>query len=126
MMPTYTNLNNNQKDRIHRLIMRTARMTLNSYCFKKSVDFILGSCNWMDINEMIKLSAVKFINNLLIKQKPEYLYSKLKISRRVCSKISFYRFPKSSSLKNTVLYRGIGKAQPDLSQELCLIIIQGS
>ena len=45
MMPTYTNLNNNQKDRIHRLIMRMARMTLNSYCFKISVDFILGSCN---------------------------------------------------------------------------------
>ena len=50
MMPTYTNLNSNQKDRLHKVLMRTARMTLNSYCFKKSIDFILGCCKWVDID----------------------------------------------------------------------------
>ena len=106
-MPTYTNLNNNQKDRFHKLLMRTARMTLNSYCFKKSIDYILGSCNWVDINEMIKLSSLKFINNMLVTSKPGTLYSKIKINKRSCADISFYTFPKLGGFKSTLLYKGI-------------------
>ena len=107
MMPTYTNLNKNQKDRLHKILMRTARMTLNSYCFKKSIDFILGCCKWVDIDEMIKLSSVKFINNMLVSQKPGTMYSKIKINKRSCANLSFYVFPKSTGLKSTLLYRGI-------------------
>ena len=87
--------------------MRTARMTLNSYCFKKSIDFILGSCNWVDVDEMIKMSALKFINNVLVSQTPGTLYSKLKINKRTCSNISFKYFPKLTGFKCTILYRGI-------------------
>ena len=107
MMPTYTNLNNNQKDRLHKLLMRTARMTLNSYCFKKSIEYILGSCNWVDINEMIKLSSLKFINNMLVTNKPGTLYSKIKVNKRLCADISFYKFPKLGGFKSTLLYKGI-------------------
>ena len=107
MMPTYTNLNVNQKDRLHKLLMRTARMTMNSYCFKKSIDFILGRCKWVDINEMIKLSSLKFINNMLITQKPGTLYSKIKINKRTCADISFYSFPRLGGFKSTLLYKGI-------------------
>ena len=88
MMPTYTNLNCYQKERIHKVLMRTTRMVLNSYCFKRSIDFILSSCKWLDIEEMIKSSALKFINNLLITEKPYQLYSKLKIKEMVVSYIS--------------------------------------
>ena len=80
-MPTYTNFTNQQKDRLHRVLMRTARMTLNSYCFKKSIDYILGRCTWVDIDKMIKSAALKFINNLLLIQKPGELYSKLKVTK---------------------------------------------
>ena len=109
MMPTYTNFTNQQKDRLHRVLMRTARMTLNSYCFKKSIDYILGCCKWVDIDEMIKSAALKFINNLLLKQKPGELYSKLKVNKRACSHISFTNnlFPKSSWRKPMLLYIGV-------------------
>ena len=107
MMPTYTNLNCSQRNRIHKILMRTARMTLNSYCFKNSIDFILGSCNWVDVDEMIKMSTLKFINNMLITQTPGTLYSKLKINKRTCSNISFKYFPKLAGFRCTVLYRGI-------------------
>ena len=107
MMPLYTNLNCNQRDRLHKVLMRTARMILNSYCFKKSIEYILGKCNWFDINEMIKLSSIKFINNLLITQKPLGLYSNIKINDRVSAPISFYSYPKSSTYKCTLLYKGI-------------------
>ena len=106
-MPTYTNLTNNQKQRLHKLIMRTARMTINNYCFKKSTEYILGSCNWVDIGEMIKFSSLKFINNLLVTQKPGFLYSNLKINKRACADISFHIFPKLTPFKNTLLYKGI-------------------
>ena len=107
MMPTYTTLNKSQKDRVHKILMRTARMTLNSYCFKKSIDYILGKCKWVDVDEMIKLSSLKFINNMLVTQKPGTLYSKVKINKRSCADLSFYVFPKSRELKSTLLYRGI-------------------
>ena len=87
--------------------MRTARMTLNSYCFKKSIDYILGSCKWVDINEMIKLSSLKFINNMLLTKKPGTLFSKIKVNKRSCANISFKIFPKSKPFKSTLLYRGI-------------------
>ena len=77
MMPTYTNLSCHQKDRLHKVLMQTARMALNSYCLGKSIEFILSKYNWVDINEMIKLSSLKFINNLLLSQKPWTLYYKL-------------------------------------------------
>ena len=107
MLPTYTNLNKNQKDRLHKVLLRAARMTLNSYCFKKSLDFILGSCKWVDIDEMIKFSSLKFINNMLVSQRPGTLYSKIKINKRSCANISFHSFPKASGFKSTLLYRGI-------------------
>merc|ERR1711954_190233 len=107
MMPTYTNLNCHQRERIHKIIMRTARMTLNSYCFKLSIEHILGRCNWVDVDAMIKMSPVKFINSLLITQKPGVLYSNSKLSRRECTPISFKYFPKTSLLKNTLLFKVI-------------------
>ena len=107
MMPTYTSLNKCQKDRLHKVLLRAARMTLNSYCFKKSIDYILGTCKWVDIDEMIKLSSLKFINNMLVAQKPETLFSKIKVNKRSCAKLSFHSFPKSRDLKSTLLYRGI-------------------
>merc|ERR1711954_289343 len=73
----------------------------------KSIDYILGSCNWVDVNEMIKMSARKFINNILFNQKPGTLYSELKINKRACSNISFHYFPKSAGFKCTILFKGI-------------------
>ena len=106
-MPTYTNLNKCQKDKLHKIIMRMGRMTLNSYCFKKSIEYILGQCNWFDINEMIKLSSLKFIHQVITSANPPTLYSKLKLNKRSCSDISFFRFPKQKAFKNTVLFKGI-------------------
>ena len=106
MMPTYTNLNINQKDELHKILMRTARMTLNSYCFKQSIESILEKCNWLTINDMIKQCALKFTNNLLLKHKPSFLYSNLKINKRACSNISFVSFLRSNGLKSTLLYKG--------------------
>ena len=81
-MPTYTNLTCNQKARLHKVLMRTARMSLNSYCYKKSIDYILWKCNWVDIDKMIKLTSLKFINNMLLTKKPGYLFSQLKLNKR--------------------------------------------
>ena len=73
MMPTYTNLNKCQKDKLHKIIMRPGRTTLNSYCFKKSIEYILGQCNWFVINEMIKLSSLKFIHQVITPSNPPTL-----------------------------------------------------
>ena len=126
MMPTYTNLNNNQKNKLHKILMRTARMALNSYCFKKSIDYILGSCNWVDINEMIKLSSLKFINNILITKKPGTFYSKIKVNKRACANLSFYSFPKLGGFKSTLLYRGIAYCMYKIDNEMPFLSLTGS
>ena len=95
------------KDRLHKVLMRAARMTINSYCFKKSIDYILGLCKWHDIDEMIKWCSLKFMNNMLTSQKPKSLFNKIKFSKRACRNLSFHYFPKSSMWKNTLLYKGI-------------------
>ena len=44
---------------------------------------------------------------MLVTQKPGTLFSKIKMNKRKCANISFHSFPKSSTLKGTLLYRGI-------------------
>ena len=104
-MPTYTNLNKNMRDRLHKVLMRAARMTIDSYCYKKSIGYILGCCKWLDIDEMIKLHSLKFINSLVTTNKPGMLCSKIKFNRRMCANLSFHSFPKTSKWKDTLLYR---------------------
>ena len=50
---------------------------------------------------MIKMSSLKFINNMLVTQKP------IKLNKRTCADLSFYSFPKLEGLKSTLLYKGI-------------------
>ena len=56
---------------------------------------------------MVKLSSLKFINNILIMKKPGTFYSKIKVNKRACANLSFYSFPKLGGFKSTLLYRGI-------------------
>ena len=107
MIATYTNLNEKQINKIHKVIMRAARLCLQSYCFKERTNSILDRCHWRDAKETIIIANLKFIHNLIINKKPEYLYNQLKFGRRSCSQISFYDIPSSAKRKNTLLYQGI-------------------
>ena len=61
MLATYSNINNDQIHKIHKIVMRAARMCLQSYCFKQSIKSILDRCKWVDVKESIIISTLKEI-----------------------------------------------------------------
>ena len=49
MLPLYLNTTKIQKDRLNKVIMTAARLAIGNYCFKKTSDYILSKCRWMNI-----------------------------------------------------------------------------
>ena len=48
--------------------MKSVRTAIGDYCFKKSTNYILQKCKWMNIDDMIMFSGLVSINNLIIKK----------------------------------------------------------
>ena len=106
MLAMYTNLNEKQNNKLHKIIMTTARAVIGSYCFKISIDKILKRCKWLKIQDQIKHSALKFIHNVVTLKKPKSLSNILKFNSRSTAKISFNYFAKSKRLRNSLIFKG--------------------
>ena len=65
MLPTYMNATSEQKNKIHKVIMRAARMIIGSYCLMKSTTYIFGKCNWLTTNQMIEYAATKEVHKII-------------------------------------------------------------
>ena len=87
--------------------MRSARIIINDYCYRKSTKYILGKCNWLSVNQMIDFSAVKTIHKILYNKNPVPLYNHYKINRRTTANIHYNYIPKSSSFRKYFIYHGI-------------------
>ena len=68
MLPLYTQVNNNNNNlnKIHKLIMRAARSAIGNYCSRFSMIKILNICKWPTARNMINLSAINAIHNIII------------------------------------------------------------
>ena len=59
-MPMYTQLNKYKISKIHKVIMTSACAAIGSFCFKKSIKYILEKCNILNAYDMISFSSIIF------------------------------------------------------------------
>ena len=70
-IPLYTQVTLKQLNMIHKVIMTSARVSIGSYCFKKSTKYILEKCNILNVKQMIIFSTLIFINKLIQYRVPQ-------------------------------------------------------
>ena len=109
ILPLYLNLNQNIINKLHKVVMTSARCAIGSYCFKKSIKYILKKCKLLNIKNMILYSSLNFIHKIISEKKPKALTDTYKnlITRRAVVDIYPFYCPKQKSLKNFILYKGI-------------------
>ena len=73
MSPLYTQANNNNLNKIHKLIMRAARSTIVNNCCRFSRIKLLNICKWPTAKNMINLSATNAIHNIIINRSQNVL-----------------------------------------------------
>ena len=66
MVPIYSMASEDNLKKLHNIIMTAARAAIGSYCFKKSVRYILDKCKWYDIKDLILISSLNTIHKITI------------------------------------------------------------
>ena len=95
MLPLLTSSNKTQLNKVHKLIMFSARSVIGNYCFKVSIKNILSQVGWLSAHQLIKWSSLKLIHKILHQQKPTTLFNCFKHNRHKCSQIATKNVPKS-------------------------------
>ena len=108
MLPLYMNANQNNINKLHKVLMRAARTALGHYGLKLSITQILDKCNWLTINKMIKWSTLKFLHKIINNNSPKVLISTLrKIRGRSNTAIAPFYIPKMEYFKNFFMQKGL-------------------
>ena len=107
MLPILSSLNNLQTNKVHKLIMYSARAVIGSYCYKMSIKNILSKVNWMSAKQLIIWSGLKFIHKIISMKKPIGLYNHYKFNQRKCAHIVPNIFPKSTFSRNICINRSL-------------------
>ena len=120
MLPTYTNASIYLKNKIKKVVMRSARMIIGSYCFKKSTTYILNKCKWLTVQQLIDFSTVKLVHKIIYNKCPVPLYNCYKLSNRKNAQIHYHYVPKSTAFNDYFIYHGIRlfNMLPDIIKDL--------
>ena len=107
LLPLLNNCSSSAHSKLHKIVMTAARTGIGNYCYKQSVSKILRQCKFMNIDQMIKVSCLKFAHSLILNRIPESTYNLLKLSRRPTAEIILFK-PLESKLARTFhLYNGL-------------------
>ena len=104
MLQTYTNLTSLQFSKIHTVMMRMARWTKVEYVPRERNSSILKALNWLPLKQMIIVSGIKVMHNIIQTQEPTSLYKMLRIPRRKTAMIGMKNYPKKQKLSKTMMY----------------------
>ena len=107
MLPLYNNLPLYLRNKLHKILMKSARSAIGNYCYKKSTSYILNKCKWLNINNMIKYSSINLLHNILNKNEPKIIIGMLKINRRSVVDINTKYIPQSRELKSFFIYKSL-------------------
>jgi len=107
MLPLYTNAPNYLINKLHKVIMTGARAAIGNYCFRKSFNYILEKCNWLNIENMVLYAGVCFTHKMLIKRESKSILTlyKTNFSARVATKTFTFYQPKQIVMKNFHVYK---------------------
>jgi hypothetical protein len=94
-LPLYMHTTELLKQKLHKVQMSAARCVIGSFCYKKSIKYILNKCKWDTVKNVIINSSIMFIHKVIKNQKPEVIYELYNINRRSTAKIALHYHPKS-------------------------------
>ena len=105
----YMGASNDNLNKLHKVIMRSARTARNNYCCRMSINQILSSCKWMTIKNMIAHSAITTIHTILTKKTPTTIYNLFTNTHntRINKKISLRCIPRTAKFKKFYLNSGL-------------------
>ena len=104
MLPTYTNLTSLQYSKIHTVMMKMARWTKGEYVPRERNSSILKTLNWLPLKQMIIVSGIKVMHNIIQTKESTSLYEMLRIPRRKTAQIGMKRYPKKMKLSKKMMY----------------------
>ena len=107
MLPLFVSANLRSKNLIHRVLMRSGHLAIGNYCYKKSITYILSKCGWVDSDQLINKSVVKFIHNILQNQTPTQTFELFRTNQRSKALISTEYFPSKKRMSDFVIYQGV-------------------
>ena len=108
MLPIYSIADKSNMNKLHKIITTSARTAIGSYCFKKSVKYMLNKCKWLDIRSMIQYSNLSLIHKTLNNKSPKNIYEIFfrKIDRtRVSKNITLKYIPKTEKMNRFFVYK---------------------
>ena len=103
MLPTYSNITEIQRQKIHVTIMKAARATIGLPCYRWSTQRILETVGWIPVKAMIEKAKLKVLHNIIITKQPTMLYNQMKIPERKTKAINVKYNPSKEKLKKFFL-----------------------
>ena len=107
MLPFYSNLTDELTQKLHKVVMTSARMAIGDYCYKVKCDKILARCNWLPIRYMINVSQCIYLHKIITNKSPQKIYDYLIIPNRQAKDIRLNYQSKTKLSKSSLLYHGL-------------------
>ena len=108
ILPLHLNCTNIQIKKLHKIVMRSAKLALGSACFKISNVKILQRCNWLSFLNLLRYSALIFIYKIKKNMTPQCIFEYFTVNKtkRVITKTYPVYDPKYKNFKNFIIFKG--------------------
>ena len=106
MVPINSLANNDNLQKLHKVIMTAARAAIGNFCFRKSIQYILTKCKWFDIDDLILSSSLNTLHKILTTKKPPGMVSYFRLNNeRKVKNISTKYIPTTEKMKKFYIYK---------------------
>ena len=87
MLPFYSSLTDDLIQKLHKVIMTSARMAIGDYCFKVQCNKILSKFNWLPIRYMINNAQCNYLHKILMNKNPTKIFDLFIVPNRQVKEI---------------------------------------
>ena len=107
MLPFYSSINADQINKLHKILMTSARMAIGNYCYRVKTSKILGKCNWLPISDMIINAQCNFLHKMFMNKHPIKIFQMFNFPSRQAKEIRLDIKSKSKLSKNSLLFNAL-------------------
>ena len=107
MLPFYSSLTIEQTNKLHKVIMTSARMAIGNYCYRVECNKILGRCNWLPINDMITNTQCNFLHKIFMSKYFKKIYQMFVFPNRQAKEIKLNIQCKLKISENALVYNSL-------------------
>ena len=107
-LPVYVGMDKSLYKKLHKVIMRAARVSIGNFCFKKSISYILEKCDMFDSENCGLFSAMKLLYSIRVNNDPKAMISLFKNKNTRIKNLELHPTinGKTVKLKNSCLQNG--------------------